>query len=368
MERYEFQFNVGKEFTRLVLTNRTSELCTLAESFDPYRREAECLILSYLGAESLDERIDEALSRAGTRPLYPLVIPSGSGTSRLPKCPTGAIHLSRDGRVQIYQSSCISCGQCTKEGFSAYARTGLYRSLEILKSGKKVTALIAPSVIGQFGSSFEKLENALESIGFSKVVNVMTGARMMAQTEGYELENCIKCSNWMITSCCASINELSHKLLPVLKEYHSSARTPVEYTSSLLKAEDPESLVIFIGPCLAKILECSRNECVDSVLLFSELEMIFGALGVDPGKEDPGTDMEEMSGLSRSSGISRAVKSFCSLPSTSVCYSGISPADLTLFSSWAKGERPDADLVEIVCCPGGCIAGPGNTTRIRKSS
>lgn len=367
MNRYIFQQEVGKEITRLVLSDRLRELCSLPERFAPFERQARNLILAYLGAESLDEKIQEAVERIDSRPVFPLVLGSGTRESIIPDCPTGSLYRDRDGKVAVRQSSCIYCGRCTKQGFLAYARTGLIRSLEILKARGKITAIVAPSITGQFNASPAELERAMRQIGFDKIVNVAAGATTMAVNEGNELESCIKCSDWMITSCCASIKELGQKLLPVIEKKHSSARTPVEYTSALCREQEPDSRIIFIGPCLAKIAECSRNENVDGVLLFSELEMIFIAEGIVFNERNICTESEDLSVLSRTDGISNAVKKFCSIPASSMSISGIGKRELSLFSSWKDDFRPEADHVEIVCCPGGCISGPGNTARVIKS-
>lgn len=368
MDRYIFQKEVGVEVIRHVLSGRMRELCSLPERFAPFAREARNLILSYLGAESLEESLESAIEKCGRRPTFPLILASLCTASSLPDCPTGSLYLDRSGNIAIRQSSCIYCGRCLKEGFTSYARTELLRSLEILKSGESVTAIVAPSITGQFDASYAELESALRRVGFNRVVNVKIGARMMAEIEGKELENCIECSDWMITSCCASIKELGLRLLPVIEEKHSSAKTPVEYTSALCKEEERDGRIIFIGPCLAKISECSRNANVDSVLLFSELEMLFIAEGIVFSKNSDSSRDEDLSPLSRTNGISNAVRSFCSHPSSAISYSGIKEAELALFSSWRRGERPQADLVEIALCSGGCISGPGNTSTFLKRS
>ncbi|MCR5731808.1 MAG: hypothetical protein K6G51_02560 [Sphaerochaetaceae bacterium] len=367
MERYEFQFFVGREFSRLVLENKLEEVCSLPQKFNPHEEEARKIILAYLGALSFDESIEKAIRNKEARPVFPLILCSREKIEELPPCPTGALYLDKEGRTNIRQRGCIACGRCTRDNFFAYARTGLLNSLNLLKSGRKVTALIAPSIDEQFNIDSEQLEKTLKQIGFDKVYNVKYGAIMMAQNEGLELEKCIKCSDWMITSCCASVKELGLKLFNVIENKHSSARTPVEYTSEYLKKKDPDNLVIFIGPCFAKIVECSRNKNVDGVLLFSELEMIFSAYGFDFSEGVPSYS-SELSTLSKKDGISNAVKGFCSVPAKSLSISGLTRNTMKQFHSWSRDEKPDADLVEIVCCPNGCISGPGNTSRVRKNS
>ena len=68
MERYEFQFLLGRELSRLVLENRLDEIKSLPKKFESNKEQARKMILAYLGALSFDERIEDAQPAACGQP------------------------------------------------------------------------------------------------------------------------------------------------------------------------------------------------------------------------------------------------------------------------------------------------------------
>lgn len=62
------------------------------------------------------------------------------------------------------------------------------------------------------------------------------------------------------------------------------ALTPMVLTARLIKQQNPDCKIVFVGPCAAKKLEASRKTIrsyVDFVLTFEELHGMFDAKGVD---------------------------------------------------------------------------------------
>ena len=59
-------------------------------------------------------------------------------------------------------------------------RSGLFPVLKMLKSGKPVTAMIAPAIEGQFPGTLSQIKEALLKAGFAKVVEVSRGAEVTA--------------------------------------------------------------------------------------------------------------------------------------------------------------------------------------------
>ena len=55
-----------------------------------------------------------------------------------------------------------------------------------LKAGEPVSALLAPSVIGQFPGSLGQLVSAVRSAGFTAVLDVAAGAERTAELEALE--------------------------------------------------------------------------------------------------------------------------------------------------------------------------------------
>jgi [FeFe] hydrogenase (group B1/B3) len=286
-------------------------------------------------------------------------------------CPVGAVKKNEAGYVEIDHKKCISCGRCAMScPFGAIVeRSGIFPVLKMLASGKPVTAMIAPAIEGQFPGTLSQIKEALLNVGFAKVVEVSRGAEVTAQREAKELKKRKEEGRgWMTTSCCPAYLEIGNKLLPYLKEKRSDAKTPMGYTAEICKSEDPGSFTVFVGPCLAKKIEAARDPNVDGVITFSELACIFMAKGLDVRemkKADLGdtSSFEDCRGFAITHGVADSVMRRYDGPAPKVLpVNGVDKKAYTLMKVWEK-HAPDADIVEVMCCEGGCIAGPGTVVK-----
>ena len=76
------------------------------------------------------------------------------------------------------------------------------------------------------------------------------------------------------TSCCPPWSEMVKKFFPENKNILSSALTPMVFSARLVKKQNKNVKVCFIGPCVAKKLESMRKSVesnVDYVITFEEL-------------------------------------------------------------------------------------------------
>lgn len=158
------------------------------------------------------------------------------------------------------------------------------------------------------------------------------------------------------------------------------ALTPMVLTARLIKKEDPEARVVFIGPCAAKKLEASRRTIrsyVDFVLTFEEMQGVFDAKGVDPSKMpgDPENDFMRATGAGRgfavTGGVAAAVKAAIKEldPEREVLVEhadGLRECRKML--AMAKAGKYNGYLLEGMGCPGGCVAGAGTITPVKKST
>ena len=287
-------------------------------------------------------------------------------------CPVGAVKKNEKGVVEIDHKNCISCGRCARScPFGAIAeRSGLFPVLKMLEKGEKVTAMIAPAIEGQFPGTLAQIKASLLKAGFDKVVEVAEGAAVTTEHEADEvIRRKGEGAGYMTTSCCSAYMELVDKHLQFLDERYSRAFSPMIYTSKLCKESDPENKTVFIGPCLAKRVEAARRGGVDGVITFSELAAIFMAKGIDV-REEEGAEMGDTSAyeycrqFAVSEGVAGCVLSRVEDPQSirTLPINGVDKKTFRLMKSWEK-RAPEVDLIEVMCCEGGCIDGPGTIVK-----
>jgi iron only hydrogenase large subunit-like protein len=170
---------------------------------------------------------------------------------------------------------------------------------------------------------------------------------------------------FMTTSCCPAWMELVDKHLPAMKSRVSGASSPMAYAAEEDIDKHPDHKRVFIGPCLAKKVEASKIGGIDAVITFSELAALFIARDIDVRELVPtpmGDDAayKDCRGFASSQGVAHAVLGRLDGSEEPVVFpvDGIDRKTVRAMRIWEK--RPvDADLVEVMCCEGGCLAGPG---------
>lgn len=298
-------------------------------------------------------------------------------------CGMDAIHSDEDGKAVIDYDKCVSCGMCLVNcPFGAIVDKGqIFQTIYAMKEGHRVVAAVAPAFVGQFGPSVtpEKLTAALKELGFSDVVEVAIGADLCTIEEAEDfMDKVPEKQPWMATSCCPAWSVMAKKLFPQYASHISMALTPMVITARMIKKDDPDCKVVFIGPCAAKKLEASRKSVrsdVDFVLTFEEVMGMFVAKGVKL-EEIEGND-PLLKGTNRgrefavSGGVAKAVKSLINKKHPEVevkvqAAEGLKNCKTMLMM--AKAGRLDGYLLEGMACPGGCVAGAGTLQPIAKSS
>ena len=280
-------------------------------------------------------------------------------------CPVDAIHKDKNGLAKIDFEKCISCGHCLPAcPFGAITeRSQIVDILSTIKKGKKVCAMVAPSIVGQFDkASLGQVITAIKKAGFSKVTEVAKGADITTRNEARELvERLENGAKFMTTSCCAAWVQAVKKHIPALKEFVSHTKTPTAYTAELEKANGYTT--VFIGPCVSKRAEGMEDPNIDFVMTYEELGVLFAARDITPETCEETPLESNISGEGRyygvTGGVAQAVenaiagkKSF-----TKMAINGIDKKTMLLLNSFAKGTG-NFQLLEVMNCKGGCIGGP----------
>ncbi len=293
-------------------------------------------------------------------------------------CPVDAIYKDESSEVKIDFDKCIFCGKCVGAcPFGAvHEKSQIIDVLGQLKSGKKVVAMLAPAVMGQFECTPQQLKSAVEGLGFAHVYEVAQGADITIQNEATEFEQRLEQgAEFMTTSCCAGYNELVKKHLPELQPFVSHTKTPLYYTAEIVKKEHPDAVSVFFAPCVAKRVEAGENPCIDYVINYEELNAWFAALEINVG-EGEGNEFENGAsagarGFADTGGVSKAVRSLLpeDIPTQALVISGLDKENIKALKSYAKtGECKEGNLIEVMACPGGCLGGNATVREYKTAS
>jgi NADH-quinone oxidoreductase subunit G len=288
---------------------------------------------------------------------------------------------------------------------------------------KRVVVQIAPAVRVALGEEFNlqagenvigKIVAALRRLGFDAIFDTSVGADLTVMEESKELIRKLEggVSKYpLFTSCCPGwirYAETKHKeLLP----YISTCKSPMEMFGAVLKehfkgldqTEDVETISVAIMPCTAKKYEAAREEFlrngvadVDYVLTTIEVVKMIKEIGIQFNELDPeAPDMPfslysgagvifGVTGGVAEAAVRRVVEDksskslkdieflgFRGMDGVKVCELPMSD-DLTIRIAVVSGlanveeliakierEEEHFDFVEVMACPGGCIAGAG---------
>lgn len=292
-------------------------------------------------------------------------------------CPFDAIFIDKEKHTScIDPEKCTDCGFCV-EGCPAGSildRVEFLPLANLLRSGKTVIAAVAPAICGQFGPdvTINQLRTAFKKMGFDDMVEVAFFADMLTLKEAVEFDLHVKSKNdFMITSCCCPMwVGMLKRVYKDLVKHVSPSISPMIAAGRVIKALNPECTVVFIGPCIAKKAEAKEKDLahdIDFVLTFAELKDIFEALNIIPGelKEDLSKEYASRGGrlYARTGGVSTAVgeaieklfpEKFKLLKTVQA--DGIKNCKELL--SMAEDGGIDANFLEGMGCPGGCVGGP----------
>ena len=283
-------------------------------------------------------------------------------------CPVKAISKDEHGIEHIDESKCIYCGKCLNAcPFGAiFEISQTFDVLQHIRKGEKLVAIVAPSILGQFNTTIEKVYGAFKEIGFADVIEVAEGAMQTTSNEAHELlEKLEEGQKFMTTSCCPSYIELVEKHIPGMKPYVSSTGSPMYYAARIAKEKPPDAKIVFVGPCIAKRKEVRRDEAVDYILTFEEIGSILDGFDIQLEQMQEfsilHTSVREAHGFAQAGGVMGAVKAYLKEEAekiNAIQVSDINKKNIALLRACAKTGKAAGQFIEVMACEGGCITGP----------
>ena len=190
----------------------------------------------------------------------------------LRECPVKAIEV-KNHQARIIESRCILCGHCTLicPQNAKVVHSSLDEVKQILNSGAKVIASVAPSFLSSFGlKDFNAFKIALAKIGFYDAEETAYGAELVTQQYKSLLESG-QFKNF-ITSACPAVCRLIQAYYPKALQYLAPVDSPMIAHAKMIKQQHPDAKIIFIGPCIAKKREASESGLIDGVLTFDDMQ------------------------------------------------------------------------------------------------
>ena len=271
-------------------------------------------------------------------------------------CPVKSIKFA-DGQANIIPDECILCGRCFVNcpQDAKQIRDDVPRVKEMIASGKKVIASVAPSFIAEFPLiDFAAMKSALLKLGFADAQETAIGATIV-KTE-YEKMIASGKHDVIISSCCHSVNALIQKYYPSVLPYLADVLSPMLAHCRVIKEENPGACAVFIGPCISKKEEAELYGECDVALTYEELEAWMNEAGVVPAGDSTEPDEGKRGrffpikgGIIKSMHTENTGFTYLAVDGVQNCIAAIKEIE--------SGALKNC-FIEMNACEGACINGP----------
>lgn len=271
--------------------------------------------------------------------------------------------------ARVIEESCIQDGMCTVicPQKAKVVKSCLEDVKRILADPSIfVAASIAPSFAAHIPQDLTgKIPGLLRQLGFSYVGQTAVGAELISLE--YLRDNP---AGPTISSACPVVVNLVERHYPHLVPYLSRLVSPMIAHGRLLKKQFPQSVVVFIGPCIGKKGEAQSDAVqgsVDYVLGFKELWDWAFQEGIDLEKiPDTGFDgynpgparlFPAEGGQLLASSLSTDI-----MDEGVITISGLSNCLELLKNLTCGSDHKRPRFMELLACDGGCLGGPYHVT------
>lgn len=277
----------------------------------------------------------------------------------LRECPVKAIDV-KGHRAEIIEDRCILCGHCTQAcpQNAKVVHSEIDEVRRLLAGTDKVVASVAPSFISSFGlSDFGVMKLALAKLGFADAEETAVGAQAVTK----EYARLLQSGDFrnFITSACPAVCRMIQEYYPTTLKYLAPVDSPMVAHAKLIKKQNPDVRIVFIGPCIAKKREAEDCQLIDNVLTYEDVSELF---------EEHNIKLDEITkvSLSHKKGAPNLAKeypipngiihSFPTLPEGYEYIAVDGPARCV--EALLNIEQLDHVVLELNLCEGACVNGP----------
>ena len=176
------------------------------------------------------------------------------------ECPVKAIRFINN-KAEIDEDKCIACGLCFTEcpKHARNVENDIERVENAIKEGKNVVACIDSAYLAAFDDPARFIA-ALKALGFSSVQEAAAGSEKVTEEYMKYVNAQAGKQKYFITSSCPAIYLYIEKYHPALIEYLIPVDTPMMAIAKAAKKDDPNAVIVYIGPCLSKKYETLPDE------------------------------------------------------------------------------------------------------------
>lgn len=279
-------------------------------------------------------------------------------------CKVKAIELVNN-QARIVPHLCVGCGDCL--GVCPQNAKQVESDLSLVKKmiakGDSITVSLAPSF-----PSYGKLNDpkilitALRKLGFDTIEETSIGA--MAVSNFYK-EDYKSSRQHVITTSCPTVNLLIQKYYPQYVEYLSNSISPMMAHNALIKKQNSDAKVVFVGPCISKkeetVIYKDELQRVDAVLTFDDVRAWIEEEGIHMDALKPTEFDKESSLLTKWYPLSGGIEKSTLDHESSRQVIKLDGMDNIVSFLDELDDLECRTFIEVNACKNGCVNGFGNS-------
>ena len=282
-------------------------------------------------------------------------------------CPVLTANVAEKDKINVNDEVCIQCGacfdHCMHEARDFEDDTDKF--LSDLKSGKKLSVIVAPAFIANYPKEYKKIYGYLKSLGVVHIYSVSFGADITTWAYISYLKETGK-TGLISQPCPAIVNYIEKyqpELISMLVPLHSPMMSEAVYLKKYKKVTED---LVFLSPCIAKRLEINDKNTGGYVKYNVTFKKLMEAIG-NSYKNAQEAEEESSYGLGarypKPGGLKECVHFFLGNQTAVLQVEGEEEA-YKFLNEYVHRKANFPFMVDILNCQKGCIRGTATDEKI----